>query len=559
MRYLIGLFFLIPFTSSFSQSVNAPLNEDNYHWIDRYEIQSGRLSEDFHSSWRAYQRENIASFMEKVRRSNDLSKVDRYNVNYLINDNWEWADSAYNESKKPILKHFYKVKSDLYHVDEPDFDLHVNPVLHLGGGMETAAEQNTFINTRGVEVRGMVDKKVSFYSFIGENQVIFPEYVRDGIAENIVVPQEGFWKDFKSNGVDFFTARGYLSFNATKHINLQFGHDRFKVGNGFRSMILSDNTPAYLFLKMNTKVWRINYTNLYTQLTADVFGNAGGLTGNDRYPSKYMSMHHLSINISKKLNIGIFESVVYGVDSTGVSADFDIQYLNPIIFYRSLEQQNGSPDNALLGLDFKWLALKGISIYGQLVLDEFLLENIKEGEGWWANKYGVQIGGEYINAFGIKNLDLQLEANLSRPYTYSHSSPYGSYSHYEQSLAHPLGANFNEIVGIMRFQPIPRLNIKAKLIKAEYGTDGVDENWGGDILKNNVTRQMNFNNQIGQGVSNDLLYGNLSFSYMLRHNLFIDLSHTYRKLDSEDAANDATTNYTSGAIRWNIPQRLNEF
>lgn len=558
MKYFLILLFSLTVTITWSQSVNAPLNEDYYHWVDRYEIKDGSVNDHFHSSWKPYLRSDIAQFLQN-RKNENASSADQFNENYLLNDNWEWADSADNESRKPFLKHFYKVKSDLYHVNQPDFDLHVNPVLYLGAGMESSNDTRTFINTRGVEIRGMVDRKLGFYSFIGENQIIFPEYVRSSIGQNLVVPQEGFWKNFKDDGVDFFTARGYISFQATKHINLQFGHDRFKVGNGYRSMILSDNAPAYLFLKMSTQVWKIKYTNLFTQLTADIQGNASGLTANNRYPSKYMSMHHLSVNVGKKLNIGVFESVVFGVDSARSDA-LDIQYLNPIIFYRAIEQQNGSPDNVLLGLDFKWLVAKKLSLYGQLTLDEFLLDNLKEGNGWWANKFGVQLGGEYIDVFGINNLDIQGELNLARPYTYSHSSSYGSYSQYRQSLAHPLGANFNELVGIIRYQPIGKLMLQAKVIKANFGSDpDATQNFGGNILLDNSSRVSNFGNEIGQGVSNDLLYGNFTLSYQWRHNFFIDLSHTYRKVDSDDVANNTNTNYTSAAIRWNIPQRLNEF
>lgn len=545
-------------TAALGQSVNAPLNEDYYHIIDRYEIANGRLSEQFFSSWKPYQRKQVAQFADSLTPE---GSANTFNQGYLQNDNWEWlaAGSVQNESKRPFLKYFYRVRSDLYHVEEEDFDLHVNPVLYLGAGVETAGDESTFINTRGVQVRGMVDKKLGFYTFIGENQVIFPEYVREKVSDEIVVPHEGFWKDFKDNGVDFFTARGYISFNATKHINLQFGHDRFKVGNGYRSMILSDYGPGYLFLKMNTRVWKLNYTNLFAELTADVFGNASGLTGNDRYPSKYMSLHHLSVNISKKLNVGLFESVIFGVDSIGNSADFDIQYLNPIIFYRALEQHNGSPDNVLLGLDFKWLAVNNVSLYGQLVLDEFLLENLTEDTGWWGNKYSFQLGGEYVNAFGVQNLDLQAETNISRPYTYSHSSPYGSYSHYRQPLAHPLGANFKEVVGIIRCQPFRTVTAEAKLVLAEYGSDGEEENYGGNILLNNRTREMDYGNEIGQGVDNRLTYGSLSVSYMWKHNLFIDLTHIYRKVDSDLASEGGSTNYTSAAIRWNIPRKINAF
>ena len=66
-----------------------------------------------------------------------------------------------------------------------------------------------------------------------------------------------------------------------------------------------------------------------------------------------MTMHHLSVNLSKKLNIGFTESVVFQRDST-TGSGFDLNYLNPVIFYRFVESFQGSADNTFIGLDFKW-------------------------------------------------------------------------------------------------------------------------------------------------------------------------------------------------------------
>ena len=45
----------------------------------------------------------------------------------------------------------------------------------------------------------------------------------------------------------------------------------------------------------------------------------------------------------------------------------------------------------------------------------------------------------------FSNLDLQAECNLARPYFYAYEDPTLSFTNYRNSLAHPLGANFNEI------------------------------------------------------------------------------------------------------------------
>lgn len=540
-----------------AQGTNAPLQVDYYHTLDRFEIKSGGLAKNFFTAVKPYRRDQIASFLDSIRQSGlSLSRQDKFNLEYLENDNWEWTRANTADSRQPIFNALYKKKSDFYHVDTEDFDLHISPVFYFSLGQESGSDDRPYVNTRGVELRGMISKKLGFYSFIGENQAAFPTYVNRRIAKDKVVPGEGFWKNFNDNATDFFTARGYISFDPIKNINLQFGHDRFQIGNGFRSLILSDYAPSYLFLKLNTQVWKLNYTNIFTEMYADAFGASG--TPRERYPKKYMAFHHLGVNIGKNLNVGLFEAIMFGrPDSLG--SGFELTYLNPIIFYRSIEQQGGSSDNAILGADFKWNFASRFSLYGQVVLDEFKLDEVTSGEGWWANKVATQVGLKYIDVLGINNLDLQLEANSARPYTYSHKDIYINYAHYRQPLAHPLGANFKEYLAIVRYQPINRLKLTAKAVIMSTGLDENNSNWGADILLDYRTREQDYGNETGQGISTDIMYMDFTASFMLRHNLFIDLQHVYRKEESELVSRNNTTNFTSIAFRLNIPSRQHIF
>jgi hypothetical protein len=544
-----------------AQSSLAPLNEDYYHIIDRYEIKSGLVSRQIFTSAKPYKRSDIIEFVDSTYVK-DLfsSKSDQFNYAYLRNDSWEWSRAESSDSRKPFLG-LYKKKADLFHVDEPAFDLHINPVIYLGAGNDSRRDDVPFINTRGIELRGMIDKKVGFYSYLTDNQAVLPSYVWEQMSMNPVIPHEGFWKEFKDGkGVDFFQARGYITFDPTRHINVQFGHDRAFFGNGYRSLIYSDFSPPAWFLKGTVKVWKLNYTFLLNQMTADVTGSLGGLKSvSGGYPNKFTALHHLSVNIGKKFNLGVFESVIFSADDSTGTDHFRLDYLNPVIFYRAIEQQNGSSDNVILGLDFKWNAARKISFYGQFVLDEFVLSHIKDSDGWWANKFGLQGGIKYIDAFGVSNLDLQGELNVVRPYAYSHNTTFGSYSSYRQSIAHPLGANFNEAVGILRYQPIPRLNLVGKLMFVKTGRDSTGVNWGGDILKPNTTREKEYDNTIGQGINNNIVLGTLTISWQLKHNLFIDANILVRKSESALAIYNNNTTLSSLALRWNIARRLYEF
>ena len=553
---------LFAFHQGFTQSTNAPLNKDYYHLIDRLEIRSGNMAPSHHSAVKPYSRVAIGSFLDSMAGNEVLtSKADEFNNGYLSNDNWQWTETHDNLNPKPIWNTIYKYKSDfLYGADKNKYiSIHVNPVLNLSIGGESADSRYTYINTRGIQIQGMIDEKVGFYTFLGENQKRSPLYVRDWVGQNRVVPGEGFWKSYGDKGYDFFTATGYISFNATKHINFQFGHDRQFWGDGYRSMVISDFSPPSLFLKINTNVWRLNYTNLFTQIFADAYGQSGGSIGNTQFPKKYLVAHRLSFNIGKNVNLGVSESIVFGREDSLGNNHFELAYLNPIIFYRSLEHQNGSLDNALIALDAKWNFLKHFSLYGQMMFDEMKVDEFINNKGWWGNKFGYQLGLKYIDVLNVSNLDLQLEYNAARPYTYTHSTIYSNYANYRQPVAHPIGANFKEFIAIVKYQPIPKLSLTGKLIKANYGLDPANTNYGKDVLRDYNTRVSDQGNFIGQGIATDLTFADFTATYMIWHNTFFDAKIIYRNQDSADDQFDQKSTIYSMSFRWNIAQRLQEF
>ena len=241
---------------------------------------------------------------------------------------------------------------------------------------------------------------------------------------------------------------------------------------------------------------------------------------------------------------------------------FEFGYLNPVIFYRSIELQNGSFDNSVAGFDFKANIRHQFQVYGQFLLDDINIAELRKGSGYWANKWGIQLGAKYIDAFGIKNLDLQLERNRVRPFVYSHTDSTANYTHYNQPLAHPLGANFQEFIGIARYQPAPRWLIVAKAIAWKQGLDLPGDSYGANIFLPNIPpyRIRDFGYAIGDGRQSKGLYASFLLSYELRENLFIDLSVVKRKLDITTAPvvnTDATI--ISGGIRLNIQRREFEF
>ncbi len=545
-------FFLIALTFpyfSFSQGSYIPYDRDYYHRIERYEILRGQNNPIFQTGVRPWRRDLLGKYLDSLASDPVIqTKSDQFNLAYLSQDNWEFVSEETPLSKKPFLNALYKRPGDLAFYNSEEFDLHVSPVLYLNGGFESDNEQNPNRLTRGVVLRGSIDKKVGFYTYFTSSEAFFPSWVKNTAEHNGAVPGEGFWKEYNSAGYSYFSALGHVNFNLTKNIQAQIGHDRNFVGEGYRSFLLSDFSNPYMFVKLNTKIWKFQLTNIWTQMTADVLYNRGRPT-DGRYPQKWFSFHRLGFDVGKKLNLGFYESVMTD------QANFN--YFNPIIFFRWVEQGLGTPDKVMLGTDFKWNLYPGMQLYGQFALDEFVFNEFFgiDGKGSKRNKYGIQAGYKYINAFTISNLDLQLEFNSARPYTFQEKQDYQSYSNWRTPLTHPRGANFREFLGIIRYQPIPKLNLTLMAMYQLYGADP-DEvtNWGGDVLKNRLEGSPTglFGNYIGQGIENQVIQTNLNASYMLRHNFFIDGTATFRRRTAQDLSDPETLQLLQMGIRWNF-------
>jgi hypothetical protein len=594
MRVLLLLYILGLSSAVYSQKTGLPLGNEAYHTLDRLEIKTNVVP-DFHSSLKYYLREDAVNFALKVEASGTtLSIKDREDLFYIYRDNNEafvrrtatnknaglqkvYTDSSqtfytftenstireeeehpyYFKSKKPILKHFYKTPANFWEIDKKDFYIRVNPIIN-GKAFAAKDDDFLFLNQRGISIRGGIDGKVFFYTNILESQARFADYVRSQIKEDRAVPGAGIFKAYKSRVVDvkdahdFLLAQGYIGFNISNHLYAQLGHGRNFIGNGYRSMLLSNFGNNYFYLKLNARVWKFHYQTLFSELNA---AGARDDIGDVLIPKKYSAMHHLSYNVTENLNIGFFEAIIFNRNN-----NFELQYLNPVILYRTVEGALGSPDNAFVGLDFKWNFLNRFQFYGQLLLDEFKFDELFiERRGWWANKYGIQLGLKYIDILGIDHLDGQIEYNSARPYTYTHRDSSASYTHYNQPLAHPLGANFQEIVFRLRYQAGQKWLIKPRLIYMVYGEDPENLNFGGDLLQPHITRVMDFNNEIGQGINTRTLIGGLDISYELKHNLNLDFHYFYRNKNSEQDELDLTTSYLGGGIRFNFSNRNLDF
>ncbi|MBK7603726.1 MAG: hypothetical protein IPI15_09115 [Saprospiraceae bacterium] len=570
------------------QIIAIPSSEPTKAIIERL-MMKVENEKSYHSSHQYFTRAQVLQLIKDLEGNKNLSAKDHEDIQFLVNEckeseqltsvlyeekstsgNRNYLDStrtfyspdendlnkttpASEENKRPIFGLFYKSPANLIEVNQQDFYIRINPVFNfnIGSSNNNDVGSTTFKNIRGAEIRGGIADRVFFYANIHETQEAYPSYVNEWRGKFGAVPGAGFNKSYTPsflknvNGVDYLNSQGVLGFKIIDQIALQFGHGKNFIGDGYRSLFLSDDGANYFYLKLNTKLWIFDYQNIFAELNA-----TGQRGGDELIPKKYIAAHHLSLNLTKWLNVGLFESVVFSRNN-----NFELQYLNPIIFYRTVEQMVGSPDNAMVGADLKIKLGNSVKLYGQILLDELQIKNIVKQNGWWGNKYGIQAGMQYFDVAGIDHLDMRLEYNLVRPYTYTHTDSSSNYTHHLQPLAHPMGANFSEFLINFRYVPIKNLIVQPHLMYAMIGEDHNGVNNGSQIQLPNTTRTMDFGIPLAQGDKAKILLGGIDISYMLYHNLFADLTLAYRKKDSVLDEYDTKETMFSVGLRMNIAQK----
>lgn len=568
-----------------AQNIISDMDHDARHVYDRMMIMGEAPIPMIHSSIFPYWRSDLVSLADSFSRG-VLSDVDMHRVQSIWDQNNEFLDSVsspatlyytdstqtfhylesntpfsrYRKSKRPLWKTFYRTPAHFYEVDIRDFYLRVNPIIRLGVGREMEEGVFTFINQRGLSLRGGIGKNVFFYTSLYDSQVRFANYINRFTDDFGVVPGAGFYKNYESafldftEGRDFLLANAYIGINLGKYIGFQLGHNQHFIGDGIRSLFMSDFSTPFFSLKINTRIWKFHYQNIFAELAADDFHALGS---NSAVPKKYMAAHYLSFKLNRNLTLGLFETVIFNRPDHR----FELQYLNPIILYRTVEGSIGSPDNVMLGLNARWDFKKRISIYGQFILDDILIREILNGRlGWWGNKFGYQLGMKYVNAAGIDNLDLQAEWNQVRPYTYSHYDENANYSHYKQALAHPLGANFNEWILSLRYQVSSKLGLQSSLYLINKGEDGLDSiSFGGNIIAPNIFRSGDFDHTIGQGISTDIMIWTSTITYEVSPGLFADLQYLHRNKTSGISERSLKTSLFQAGLRLNIARREDLF
>jgi len=391
---------------------------------------------------------------------------------------------------------------------------------------------------------GTIGSKFYFYSSGYENQATLPEYLNTYTKQTGIVSGQAYDRSFGLAKSDWSYVTALVSYTPIKYLNITLGNDKNFVGDGYRSMLLSDFASPYPFLKLTGTLGNVRYMAMWALMddpSAPRFGYADG------HRKKWGTFHYLDWNVNNRLSVGFFDAIIWpDKDDAGNKRGFDFDYANPIIFLRPVEASVGSPDNALIGFTGKYKIADGVAAYGQFTLDEFESKSFFSGTGSSRNKYGFQIGLRGADLLKVKGLNYLVEYNGAKPYTYSEVSEIINYAQQNEPLAHPFGGNFREVVGLMNYS-YKRFDLSGELNVSRYGLDIGGLNYGKDPFQLYTTPAKLDGNYIGQGLTTNMYYVEGKIAYVLnpKFNLRFELGGIYRT-ETNASFTDKTAMITFG-------------
>jgi len=504
---------------SFAQTANQNIPY-SYQFYQKLNTSVYDINSSFHSSIRGFYGDDSLL----VGQYQSLMKLGTDSLNKR-----SWV------RRKLTEEHLVNFNGDDYHVYIdflPDFQI----------GKEFKESKTTWLNTRGFQVGGDIGKQFSFYASAYENQGVFANYVTDFINTNKVVPSEMTGKlDGKTK--DWSYASALLSFTPNKHLNVALGYDKNFIGDGYRSMLLSDVAANYSFLRLRASLGNVQYQTIFAYMLdpgAERFTEDRRL--GDR--GKWMAAHYLDWNITKRFSAGFFQAVTWADAEKEGKRGFDFNYVHPFIFLRSVESANTtSPDKMRLGINLKYEILYKTTLYGQFMFDEFTAKEVFANTGYWANKHAIQVGFRGSDLFKVPRLNYLAEFNTAKPYTYSHFDRVSNYAAMNQPLAHPFGANFREFLGLLNYS-YKRFDFQGQMIYANYGEDPEGLNYGKNIFLSYETRVQDYGVHTGQGIKTNLFFTEAKVSYLInpKYNLRAEVGGIIRRESS------AVTTQNTGLI-----------
>jgi hypothetical protein len=309
----------------------------------------------------------------------------------------------------------------------------------------------------------------------------------------------------------FFPFRAFAAVGG-KWWNMQIGRDQISFGSAHTGNLLLSNTPDYYdFARLSFFSQHFKYSALVIQnplfLSAQFFDPAqipGGLA-DEGYLQRHIYVHRLDFMLFNKLSVGITEAMSVG------NAPLEIRYLNPLMLLHNfvagddydslLGTSYNEMNSSIFSVELNWTPAPALSLYAQLVVDEFTTpwEVESDADNRTPEGLGYLVGFDYSRMFGAWGVQFYGEAVFLDPYVYVDNSPWAAFvwsrrinrksmEYRYRWIGYPEGRDVIVFAAGSRFSQDDRLAFSTALSFTIHGEHGLYWDWNrGDEYADETT------------------------------------------------------------------------
>jgi hypothetical protein len=224
------------------------------------------------------------------------------------------------------------------------------------------------------------------------------------------------WRDFQA-----YLYEGLLKFKIGK-IDFDCGRRNFMIGPGDKnSLLLSLDPEGYDGFILFIPARYFEFYNLFSVLNAS--------------KDRYISTHHIGINIKKFLKLGFAESILYG-------HTLEPLYLNPFLPYYLSQWGIDRNDNIMWYFDAQLL------LFNSIIYSEFLIDDYRFEEEPYPHKLAYKFG---VKSLILKNFLAKINYTFIDKWVYTHKIRINVYEKNGYPLGSPLGNDVDKLSFSVKF------------------------------------------------------------------------------------------------------------
>ncbi len=265
------------------------------------------------------------------------------------------------------------------------------------------------------------------------------------------------WRGFAGGVEQSFVVAQFKNFDITV--------GRFKSFWGIKkSLVLSESNAldgfqySYSYKKVSLTYRFARLDQLETDLSTEIFDN------------RFFAGHRLDFRLHKKLRVGLFETIIFG----GVGRTAEFNYLNPLMSYHAEQLDNNVNDNSFLGFDFTYYPIVNSKLYGQVLIDDYQIEDESQGDQE-PNQYGIIFGGYFADL--ISSYDMRVEYVKITNRTYNQAFERNRYTFENRSLGYFESNDFEKInLSCIKWLS-PHSSLSLNLTYQQKGEGNISDTW----------------------------------------------------------------------------------